>query len=49
MKRFSGRRPIQSIVAKGIGYGDNSQLMSKLEEVSKLLEAYTASILNSGS
>ena len=37
------------IVAKDLGYGDTSQLMPKLEEVSKLLEAYTASILNSGS
>jgi four helix bundle protein len=37
------------IVAKGLGYGDNSQLMPQLEEVSKLLEAYTASLLNSGS
>lgn len=37
------------IVAKDLGYGDTSQLMPQLEEVSKLLEAYTASILNSGS
>jgi len=37
------------IVAKDLGYGDTSQLMPKLEEVSKLLEAYTASILNSDS
>ena len=35
------------IVAKDLGYGDISQLMPQLEEVSKLLEAYTASILNS--
>jgi four helix bundle protein len=38
-----------SILAKDLGYGDSSQLMPQLEEVSKLLEAYTASILNSGS
>ncbi|MBU2621735.1 MAG: four helix bundle protein [Proteobacteria bacterium] len=37
------------ILAKDLGYGDTSQLMPQLEEVSKLLEAYTASILNSGS
>jgi len=37
------------IMAKDLGYGDTSQLMPKLEEVSKLLEAYTASILNSDS
>ncbi|MFH1146514.1 MAG: four helix bundle protein [Pseudomonadota bacterium] len=36
------------ILSKDIGYGDTLQLMSQLEEVSKLLEAYTASILNSG-
>lgn len=34
--------------AKDLGYGDISQLMSQLEEVSKLLEAYTASIPDSG-
>jgi len=33
------------ILAKDLGYGDTSQLMSQLEEVSKLLEVYTASIL----
>lgn len=37
------------ILAKDLGYGDTSRLMPQLEEVSKLLEAYTASILNSGS
>jgi len=37
------------IVAKDLGYGDTSQLMPQLEEVSKLLEAYTAAILNSDS
>ena len=36
------------ILSKDLGYGDTLQLMSQLEEVSKLLEAYTASILNSG-
>ena len=37
------------ILAKDLGYGDTSLLMSQLEEVSKLLEVYTASILDSGS
>ena len=37
------------ILAKDLGYGDNSQLIPELEEVSKLLEAYTASILDSDS
>jgi len=37
------------ILVKDLGYGDTLQLMSQLEEVSKLLQAYTASILNSGS
>ena len=40
------------ILAKDLGYGDipmTSGLMSQLEEVSKLLEAYTTSILDSGS
>ena len=37
------------ILAKDLGYGDTSQVMSQLEEVSKLLEAYLSSILNSGS
>ena len=37
------------ILAKDLGYGDTLQLMSQLEEVSKLLEAYTSSILDSGS
>jgi len=35
------------ILAKDLGYSDTSLLMSQLEEVSKLLEAYTASILDS--
>ena len=30
------------------GYGDVSELMQILEEVSKLLEAYSRSILDSG-
>ena len=37
------------ILAKDLGYSDTSLLMSQLEEVSKLLEIYTASILDSGS
>ncbi len=37
------------ILAKDLGYVDTLQLMSQLEEVSKLLEAYTSSILDSGS
>ena len=36
------------ILANDLQYGDNSHLMSQLEEVSKLLEAYSAAILNSG-
>lgn len=37
------------ILARDLNYGDTLPLMSQLEEVSKLLEAYTASILNSDS
>jgi four helix bundle protein len=37
------------ILAKDLGYGDNPGLRNQLEEVSKLLEAYLSSILNSGS
>ncbi|MEI6634699.1 MAG: four helix bundle protein [Chlamydiota bacterium] len=37
------------ILAKDLGYGDVSELMQLLEEVSKLLEAYSRSILDSGS
>jgi four helix bundle protein len=37
------------ILAKDLDYGDNLRLKNQLEEVSKLLEAYLASILNSGS
>lgn len=33
------------ILADDLGYGDFSQLMSNLEEVSKLLESYSSSIL----
>ena len=35
------------ILIKDLGYGDTSILMTLLEEVSKLLEAYIVSILNS--
>jgi four helix bundle protein len=34
------------ILAKDLGYGDTARLMTKLEEVSKLLQAYTSSLLN---
>ncbi|HXX33114.1 MAG TPA: four helix bundle protein [Thermodesulfobacteriota bacterium] len=37
------------ILAKDLGYGETSKLMEKLEEVSKLLEGYVSSILDSGS
>ena len=37
------------ILAKDLGYGDTSRLMSQLEEVSKLPGAYASSILDSGS
>ena len=37
------------ILAKDLGYGDTVQIMNQLEEVSKLLEAYLSSILNSDS
>ncbi len=37
------------ILSKDLGYGDTSTLMSQLEEVSKLLEAYCRSILTPGS
>ncbi|HEX8000120.1 MAG TPA: four helix bundle protein [Pyrinomonadaceae bacterium] len=33
------------ILAKDLGYGDNQQLMPQLEEVSKLLEEYSAATL----
>lgn len=37
------------ILAKDLSYGDTSSLQPQLEEVSKLLEAYSAKILTSGS
>ena len=37
------------ILARDLGYGDTAALMSQLTEVSKLLEAYTSSVLDSGS
>jgi four helix bundle protein len=36
------------ILAKDLHYGDVSQLIFQLEEVSKLLEAYSAKVLTSG-
>jgi len=36
-------------LTKDLGYGDTSELMSQLEEVSKILEAYTSSILDTDS
>ena len=35
------------ILIKDLGYGDTVELMSQIEEVSRLLQAYTASILAS--
>lgn len=35
------------ILAKDLGYGDSSKLMQQLEDVSKLLEVYTNTILGS--
>lgn len=37
------------ILAQDLGYGDTSKLASAAEEVSRLLSAYTAAILTSGS
>jgi len=37
------------ILAKDLGYIDTKNLESRLEEVSKLLEAYSNAILDSGS
>lgn len=37
------------ILAKDLGYGDTQQLSATLEEVSRLLGAYAAAILASGS
>ena len=36
------------ILARDLGYGDNSHPLSQIEEVSKLLGSYSSSILNSG-
>jgi four helix bundle protein len=36
------------VLAKDLGYGDTSELTMRLEEVSKLPEAYASVILNSG-
>jgi four helix bundle protein len=36
------------VLAKDLGYGDNPELLPQLEEVSKMLEKYTTTILNSG-
>jgi four helix bundle protein len=35
------------ILSSDLGYGDTSRLMTSLEEVSRLLDAYTAAILTS--
>jgi four helix bundle protein len=37
------------ILAKDLGYGDTNKLSATLEEVSRLLNAYTTAILTSGS
>jgi four helix bundle protein len=37
------------ILSRDLGYGDTSMVMSQLEEVSKLLDAYIRSLLTSGS
>src|SRR6266702_3616180 len=37
------------ILANDLGYGDTHQITALLEEVSKLLNAYTGAILSSGS
>ncbi len=37
------------ILARYLKYGDNSNLINQLEEVSKLLESYSSTILNSTS
>jgi four helix bundle protein len=37
------------ILARDLNYGDSSALMSQLEEVSKLLDAYSCAILTPGS
>ena len=35
------------LLVKDLGYGDSSQLLLQIEEISKLLEAYYNSLLNS--
>ena len=37
------------ILSKDLGYGNSMELVSQLEEVSKLLEAYSKAILSTGS
>jgi four helix bundle protein len=37
------------ILAQDLGYGDTAQLSTLIEEVSKMLNAYTTAILSSGS
>jgi four helix bundle protein len=37
------------ILAKDLGYGDTAQITASLEQVSRLLGAYAAAILSSGS
>jgi four helix bundle protein len=37
------------VLANDLGYGDNPELLPKLEEVSELLEEYSAATLDSGS
>ena len=37
------------ILVKDLGYGDTERLAASLEEVSRLLNAYVAAILTSGS
>jgi hypothetical protein len=37
------------ILAQDLGYGQSSELKKQLEEVSKILEAYSKSILTSDS
>ena len=44
-----GALPFHSILAKDLEYGDVSESSQLLEEVSKLLEAYSQAILNSDS
>jgi four helix bundle protein len=36
------------ILAEDLGYGDSQTLMTKLEEVSKLLEGYSRAVLANG-